>query len=82
MEYDNKIKHLISYLKECMSSDTDYLDADKYNNKTSDLFEFHAFDCDVSPFVFRNWVIGRGNPDWNKVLNVFDKSGVAYIKGK
>jgi hypothetical protein len=69
-----------NYLMSWMDEDNDYLDSEYSDNK-SDRFEFYACMCGVSPFVLKNWLLGRGRPNWKKVKDALDETGVAYIKG-
>jgi len=70
----NNLESMKNYLKSYMSNDTDYLD------DVSDKFTYYADSCEVTPFVLKNWLTGRGKPDWNKVKNALDSLGVCYIK--
>lgn len=71
----NNLESMKKYLKSYMSNDTDYLDGTHL-----DKFTYYADSCDVDPFILRNWLIGRGKPNWNKVKNALDNLGVCYVK--
>ena len=67
------LQHIKSYLVSWMDKDSDYLD-----ESIDDRFTYYADACGVSPFVLRNWLSGRGKPNWNKIKNALDNLGVNY----
>jgi len=69
------LESMKNYIESYMSDETDYL-----NDTESDRFTYYADICDVHPFILKNWLIGRGKPNWNKVKNALDNLGVSYIK--
>ena len=74
------LEHMKSYLISWMDEDNDYLDASLDSDRSNaDRFTYYADMCGVSPFVLRNWLLGRGKPNWQRIEDELDKLGVCYI---